>query len=306
MEPKLTKRAFFRLFSLSLLPFLSNDVTSFIVHQGNPIIINRGNPGLIITREGYYLYPVVMTGTRRGTVEIWESNDGMNWKYVKDALVPGKNGWDRLSNPCVEYYDGRYYLYYSGHGNEDRTSIELALSNSPVGDFERYSDNPVLESGIGWDRAAVTDPYVRHYSDTGFVMTYTGMDSDIPGREFIGYATSSDGLTWKKSSENPLLGPGLEDAAHLRVNDTWYLYYTDRDKSLTRPIKRISGPTLTELSRGKLIIDTDRYDWSPSIRWDGTDSEYKIYWHSQNPLPPGEGPGPDVFWISLARSKNVP
>jgi len=73
----------------------------------------------------------------------------------------------------------------------------------------RNPSNPVLwPTGNGWDAALVLFPRLL-YNGTGYQMWYSGADSvaSLP-RYQVGYATSSDGLTWTKSARNPILSPG--------------------------------------------------------------------------------------------------
>ncbi len=76
-----------------------------------------------------------------------------------------------------------------------------AQSGEP-GVWTKYSGNPVFSPSQSWEGSAVWAPYVTKDGST-FKMWYTG---NYPAR--IGYATSSDGITWTKLVTNPVLASG--------------------------------------------------------------------------------------------------
>jgi predicted GH43/DUF377 family glycosyl hydrolase len=79
----------------------------------------------------------------------------------------------------------------------------------PPGPWTRYDGNPVVVTGTAgsWDAITVADPAV--ISDgTTYKMWYSGSDDIFPSDDFsssIGYATSTNGITWTKYSGNPIL-----------------------------------------------------------------------------------------------------
>jgi uncharacterized repeat protein (TIGR01451 family) len=80
--------------------------------------------------------------------------------------------------------------------------------NSQVCKLTKYSANPILTSGASgsWDSAQVWDPTVLKDGNT-YKMWYVGIDNN--GTYGIGYATSSDGITWSKYLGNPVVVPSL-------------------------------------------------------------------------------------------------
>nr|MDO8134773.1 hypothetical protein [Candidatus Njordarchaeum guaymaensis] len=72
--------------------------------------------------------------------------------------------------------------------------------------WTKSGSNPVLSPGpLGvWDDENVADPCVIRDAST-YKMWYSGFDG---GSWRIGYATSSDGITWTKHPGNPVLDLG--------------------------------------------------------------------------------------------------
>lgn len=63
--------------------------------------------------------------------------------------VPGEWVWNE--GPTILKENDRYYLMYSAHPYWDKLySIGYAVSDNPLGPFEKYENNPVLTSEIEW------------------------------------------------------------------------------------------------------------------------------------------------------------
>jgi predicted GH43/DUF377 family glycosyl hydrolase len=81
-----------------------------------------------------------------------------------------------------------------------------AAGSGPVG-WTKYPPNPVFDVGAtgAWDSGNVYDPVVL-YDGSTYRMWYTGDQGGNPRR--IGYATSTNGLTWTRSAVNAVLSEG--------------------------------------------------------------------------------------------------
>ena len=83
--------------------------------------------------------------------------------------------------------------------------------NNPVSaqtNWERYGTTPVLEVGPtgSWDDQDLLVPMILEVEDT-LRMWYSGCE-DINNHYAIGYAWSTDGITWTKWANNPVLELG--------------------------------------------------------------------------------------------------
>ena len=162
-----------------------------------------------------------------------ESNDGINWSndqaVTQDAtmqLVTGAGiGWNRgsygpvflfyqpgASNSGTEPWNYSYVMYYDGtDGSSEITG--LAYSSNGL-NWIAYSGNPVLNKGSGptWDCDdsaygtiyQATDGYHFWYSGGGGDNGLGSCASGAPVSQGIGLASSSDGKSWTKDSNNPI------------------------------------------------------------------------------------------------------
>jgi hypothetical protein len=91
--------------------------------------------------------------------------------------------------------------------------------------FQTFSENPVFE-GTGdstWDQKIRERGYILKEGDT-YHMWYTGLR---PEGEFLslGYATSPDGISWKRYADNPIFDESwTEDMMVMNVNGTYHMF----------------------------------------------------------------------------------
>ncbi len=80
------------------------------------------------------------TSVKPGSEPILVATPDQDWEL--------KNGdWRWNEGPDIIKRDGRYYLFYSGGCYADATySIGYAVSDSPLGPFEKYEHNPIIAS----------------------------------------------------------------------------------------------------------------------------------------------------------------
>ncbi|MEJ2599735.1 MAG: hypothetical protein P8Z00_15475 [Anaerolineales bacterium] len=162
------------------------------------------------------------------------------------VLEPGPEGaWDEIqvSSPDVLKTPDGYLMYYDGMGR--RSMIGMATSPDGI-HWSKYDDpstkdnafiesDPVLVNDEGtWDAGRVMDPNVVQ-TDQGYVMLYLSTDGLIKfgnSTYAIGYATSQDGIHWKKGKENPVLSS--QDNPYwgqtflvtlVHEEDTYFLYF---------------------------------------------------------------------------------
>jgi hypothetical protein len=113
----------------------------------------------------------------------------------------------------------------------------LASPNPPTKDFPRelvhfvpFKGNPVFS---GTNR----DTWDRLIRERGFILKeggryrlwYSGQNGERTG---LGYATSTDGITWKRQTTRPLI-PGIEDMFVLKVGETYHMFaeWTSNDRA---------------------------------------------------------------------------
>jgi hypothetical protein len=143
-----------------------------------------------------------------------ETEPAYEWlygSYGPGAIMYDPDGYEDLNE--TDPLGNKYVMYYDQYTRHSLTGVNevtmLAISVDGV-NWKRYGDEPVLVAAGGstaWDAQ-----YAYAWSvlklEEGYCMWYSGGIADY--NDGIGYATSSDGLTWTKSGENPLM----------HVNDT--------------------------------------------------------------------------------------
>jgi hypothetical protein len=110
----------------------------------------------------------------------------------------------------IKNNDGSYRMWLSGGdpvASNPIIYVNLHHATSSDGITWDIDPTPVLEhdSGGGWDNERVETPSVAKVDDT-WHMYYSGRaESDSAGVYSIGHATSTNGLTWIKDPNNPVI-----------------------------------------------------------------------------------------------------
>ena len=138
----------------------------------------------IINRSAY---PVIELGSRGCFDE--HGIFPMNVVRDKNKIIGYTCGWSRRISVPVE------------------TSIGMATSNDNGQTFTKAGDGPVLTSSLN-EPFLVGDPFVTIFNGTYFMWYIYGTrwiqpaESEFPERVYkIGYATSTDGITWQKKNK---------------------------------------------------------------------------------------------------------
>lgn len=97
--------------------------------------------------------------------------------------------------------------------------------------FTPYKNNPVF-SGTGadtWDQRIRERGYILHENDT-YHLWYTGYRDGKDKTKYLGYATSTDGLSWTRYKANPVYTAGwVEDITVVKDGDTYYMFAEGKD-----------------------------------------------------------------------------
>ncbi|MDR2172574.1 MAG: hypothetical protein LBP59_20735 [Planctomycetaceae bacterium] len=180
-------------------------VEKWIKYDNNPVL---GGDDLgtifdisVIKEDNTYI--MYSSWRSQKSLALSKSKDGKQWSKPQIILTPNpKNEWEtNINRPCILKKDGIYHLWYTGQTN-DNSQIGYATSADGI-NFTRRSNKPVLKAEKTWEKVAVMCPHVNWDNETGeFKMWYSGGEQYEPNA--IGYATSKDGLQWKKYDQNPI------------------------------------------------------------------------------------------------------
>jgi predicted GH43/DUF377 family glycosyl hydrolase len=185
------------------------------------------------------------SATIYGMVGYATSSDGIHWsKYAGNPiLIPGGNGgWDdyNIGRTTVLFNGTHYLMWYGaqpGRDTPERTGIATSVDGIS---WAKYSHNPVLVAGppAEWDdRHAEAESAL--WNGSHYIMWYNGQDWATSTTK-IGLATSSDGFSWTKYAQNPILEPGPPGSWDARAiaypsviqrgNRLWMFYVGQEDK----------------------------------------------------------------------------
>ncbi len=148
------------------------------------------------------------------TFKMWfAASDGVNWKLGLATSVDGIN-WtnytviNNLSSdinvvePAV-VKTSDYKLWFNSYTNGD---YKIKFASSPDGTNWSPKPTAVIVPEKPWEIKGVGNPTVI-YNDGKYQMWYTGWGFGTPWK--LGYAESTDGITWNKSEKNPIEIPNL-------------------------------------------------------------------------------------------------
>ncbi|MFC1755629.1 LamG-like jellyroll fold domain-containing protein, partial [Thermoproteota archaeon] len=185
-------------------------------HPDNPLI-DRGT-GWDVTHSGHTprvmkeggVYKMWFTGyggsPAKYRIGFANSTDGIEWtKYAGNPVIDvgADTTWDDYyvfpGNVVKE--DGVYKMWYSGH---DSSYYAIGFANSTDGiNWNKYASNPVMSrTSSSWHSGGVVHPYVIKEGGV-YKMWYAG--SDGTNWIGIGFANSTDGLTWNEYAGNPVM-----------------------------------------------------------------------------------------------------
>ncbi|MCK5251930.1 MAG: hypothetical protein KAQ96_03235, partial [Thermoplasmata archaeon] len=149
-----------------------------------------------------------------GQVGLALSGNGFDWTPLAQPILrPSSGGFDSWSIiDCYVFLNNNLFMmYYTGMDfNMSRTAIGYAFSGDG-GTWIRSPNNPVLKASAAsseWDSGFVRSPHVILTRDQ-YVMYYLGgKGNDMNGGlTSIGYATSPNGLAFKRAVDNPVIEP---------------------------------------------------------------------------------------------------
>lgn len=263
--------------------------------------------------------------TRSGTKDMWFVNnvgmvklvfahdDGTITTVVMDptlphwsrsahnpGLQPVESTWEGIwtLGPTVHYNSSAdiYQMWYAGigdggFGGEPQSGIGYAESSDGQ-QWERPTSSPVLDVGESgtWDEEAVSLPSVISI-DGEYKMWYVGVSDALTMA--IGLATSADGISWIKSSANPVLvggevgswdSGGVRDPTVIFHGGAYRMWYSNEGEILrigtaTSP----DGITWTKLNEPVLEPGpSDSWDhqglFGPTVFYNQEEGRYEMWY----------------------------
>lgn len=148
-------------------------------------------------------YRMYFSWRPKKSVALAESKDGIHWSTPLIVLGPNQStGWEQdINRPAVAKKGDEYHMWYTGQAR-GHSWIGHAVSSDGKS-WKRTGEKPVLSPDQPWEKVAVMCPDVIWDAQSKtFRMWYSGGDQYEP--DAIGYATSPDGIQWRKHDHNPI------------------------------------------------------------------------------------------------------
>lgn len=129
-------------------------------------------------------------------------------------------------------------------------------------EFEPYIGNPVF-SGTGtdtWDKNIRERGYIL-LEDGVYKMWYTGYNGELSKQKYLGYATSNDGINWKRYSDKPVFNEKWTEDMFVFKNEGIYYMYAEGDKDVAHLM--VSSDGINWQEQGDLTLLTTKGDTIP-------------------------------------------
>jgi predicted GH43/DUF377 family glycosyl hydrolase len=156
-----------------------------------------GMTSLIKDDQGYKMYYSAFSSSLRinNSVGLAVSQDGLTWEKQAQPVFATSGSETGVCASGVVKMGSMYYMFYSV---EPSYNINMARSQDGI-HWERYQANPVMMPEKPWEMGGIVYPSVI-YDGTKLVMIYENWN-----RSGFGKATSTDGISWTKDSNNPVV-----------------------------------------------------------------------------------------------------
>jgi hypothetical protein len=200
------------------------------------------------------------------------SFDGLTWtKYAGNpVLLPGAGGaWDDFEvADCkvARVSSTDYRMLYRGWTSADVAKIGLATSSDGIS-WTKSGSNPVLDWGAGgaWDDSRIIACTTPLLINGVWHLWYIASDAPSGGTDSVGYASSTDWVTWTKGSSNPVLldatGENITDSidAWVDTDERVRIMYGQYDLGAS-PVLRGKGEAITSMAARAFDGSDDRID----------------------------------------------
>ena len=272
---------------------------NFKKYSGNPVFGNAETGTVFdayVWKDGDR-YRMDFSWRGRRACAVTFSCDGVNWS--EPLITLGCNpdsGWeDDLNRNCVLFVDGVYKMWYTGQAR-GHSYIGYAESADGI-NFERKCAEPIIIPEYPWENASVMNPCVL-YENGEYRMWYSAGETYEPN--VLAYATSKDGLNWRKSRINPIFVCDNRNAYEqeriggcqvIRTEDMgyvmFYIGYEDIDTARICVARSANGITRWERSALNPLIGPRVGDWDadacykPTAVWNGESGKWMLWYNGR-------------------------
>lgn len=170
-------------------------------------------PGALVRDGKVHLFYQTYGNGEKDAICHAVSEDGINFKRNPTNPVFAPTGdWTcgRAIDAEVCMYKGQYFLYFATRDKDFRVQMQgvaVAPGNTDFNreDWKQAADKPILYPELAWEGECVEGASIAQ-KDGKLIMFYAGAYNNKPQQ--IGVAESSDGIEWKRLSDQPFLANG--------------------------------------------------------------------------------------------------
>jgi predicted GH43/DUF377 family glycosyl hydrolase len=205
------------------------------------------------------------------------------------SLIDGGVVGDVLTKNSSTDYDFDWAAAASGAsdllGPDDHiASAWIPTPDGTLTESDRWIRQGTVLTGAGWEGTGILEATVIYDPDALlFKMWYRGGGYNAGGTtRKLGYATSTDGVTWSKYGSNPILGDGVGGESALLyepfvvlVDDTYYVYYTTRSPVALKLATSATGYSSFTIVGTLMSLPTGTDLWGNMSLWRESASVWK-------------------------------
>lgn len=222
----------------------SNDGTNKLYHttSGNPASFPAGtlatfpdasevnSPAIALEGTTFYMVKYSAGSTQKFSLYTSPVTDGVNWTFVGEVFDgTSLGGIAKIDAPFLFVNGSGIKLYFQTKTSDATPIYKIYRAGTTAATLAGLGTAPftnaaevLAPSTSGWDDFRVFQPWVV-LDGTTYHMWYGGY-STSNGTMKIGYATSTDGAAWAKSTTNPIIADGAEPSV-VKVGNTWHFWY---------------------------------------------------------------------------------
>lgn len=196
-----------------------------------PTLLRDAN-GKLLRENGklrmWYCKVDFATKDQRHTLHESSSIDGVNWETQSPAQLSD------VYAPSIVLDGKTYHMWFTDPGKEPWC---IRHATSADGSHWSINDTPSIIVDQSWEASRLFYPFVVKHNNT-WLMWYGSYMSIDSQRTALGFAVSSDGVHWTKSTHNPVLVPDASRSWESHYNtsqtvlqlpdDSWRIWYGSR------------------------------------------------------------------------------
>ena len=316
-------KSFFTLFILTALFLASTFTMSFAQNAWDDKFV--GMPSVIFDGNTYHMWYTGNTPEPIGSIGYASSADGITWtkETGNPILVHEPYGeWNEQTvyEPSVVFDGLIFHMWYTSSDDPllpGPIFIHHAISSDGLIWSKDTLNNPVLSPGSNgsWDDVWI-DSHCIIYVDSIYHMWYAGTANGTYVR--IGHATSSNGVTWTKDPDNPVLNLGaLSSWDYPRVEapnvvfdgNMYHMWYSGGNHSDWRIGYATSQDgSVWAKHQGNLVLNLGTASWDDtwvglcSVLLDTVMSTYRMWYSGGDTSMINQTPWRAVSQIGYAKS----